>query len=1208
LALLAVVLGVFSATTLKQEMMPSMDLPQGAVVAVYPGASPEVVEAEVAKPIEAAIQGVAGVTQVTSTSASNVATISMTWDYGDDAGEMVNQLNTAVDSISSSLPSSVTTRVITGGLDDMPVLMLAVSSAEDLTTLSKNMDDIAVPDLKGIEGVRDVTVSGEEGKEISIVLDQGKVQDKGVDQTIISSMYLANGMAIPAGTIRSENGNFDVTVGNSFASVKEIEDLLIQTADDPVRLGDIAEIKEITSQATGISRVNGRPSLTIAVTKTLDGNTVAVAHAVKEHLAILEQTLGSDTQFKIIFDQSPFIEDSIRDLSVEGGIGLVMAVVVIMLFLWSWRPTVITAISIPLSLLIALAGLWIGGDTLNILTLGAMTVAIGRVVDDSIVIIENIKRHQAMGHVGRGYIVSAVKEVAGAVTSSTLTTVAVFLPMGLVSGQVGELFRPFAMTVAIALLASLAVSMTVIPVLASWFMRAKGAVRVLADDAPTDAEASDTASKEMASAVPETNLRSNLMQRIYVPALNWTLAHKAITLLIAAGLFAGTLALVPNLKTDFIGDMGSDIVQVSLKLPSGTGLEKADAAAGEVEKLLAQEDGIDAYQTSVGGGSGSMMAMMMGGSSASNSVSITISMRDGVKSAPMVERLRRELEARPVLGTAKVGAGASAGAGSNVVVYVESNDPEKLEAGSQAVSKMLAGVDGLVNVSSDLDDEQSMIKLNVEEEKAAKKGYTKATIGQALQRAIRGQQIGTMVKGDSTLDVYLKSQTPVDDVGELENVLLPVTQQMTMQARLDAADKVSKKADAFADDAKADAKSAYNKQIKAMKKAKTTANKQVKKLKKQLSAAQAKLNTLAGQLGAAMSRPADQTNPGASIASVALSQQVIAQGQMVAGLSQGVMQASAGIAQIDQQLSAAQKQWDSSMESQDKQAELTQEGKDAQKVKAKPIKVSAVADIEVVEAPAKISRVSGSRAATITAVMESADLSSVNAAVAQGLDDLDLADGVTVRIGGVSEQQSSAFRDLGLAMLVAIGVVYLIMVATFGSLLQPVILLVSIPFAATGALGLSLLTDTALGVPSMIGLLMLIGIVVTNAIVLIDLINQYRKRGEPVDISVRHGAALRVRPIVMTALATIFALLPMGLGLTGGSVFISKPLAIVVMGGLISSTLLTLFLVPVLYDILEKFRERLSGGREARRAKKAVEEIAGQDVVPAQPPTGQESS
>ena len=305
-------------------------------------------------------------------------------------------------------------------------------------------------------------------------------------------------------------------------------------------------------------------------------------------------------------------------------------------------------------------------------------------------------------------------------------------------------------------------------------------------------------------------------------------------------------------------------------------------------------------------------------------------------------------------------------------------------------------------------------------------------------------------------------------------------------------------------------------------------------------------------------------------------------------LSQGVAAARGQVSSIDAQLKALGEQREKSLDSAAEQQDLADDAKAAQKLNPKPVRLKDVADVHLVEAPGTITRVNGVRAATLTASVEGGDLGTTTALVTAGLADLDLPDGVTVRVGGVSQQQQDAFAQLGLAMAVAVAVVYLIMVATFGSLLQPLILLVSIPFAATGALGLSLITDTPIGVPSMIGLLMLIGIVVTNAIVLIDLINTRRKAGAGVDESIEQGARLRLRPIVMTALATIFALIPMGLGLTGGGVFISKPLAIVVIGGLVSSTLLTLILVPVLYDILEKWRENGAAKRQARRDARAA--------------------
>lgn len=1174
LTLLTIGLGVYSATALKQELIPALDLPRGAVVAVYPGASPEVVESEVSKPMEAVVKGVPGITEVTSTSSSSISQLSFQWEYGNDADKIASDVRSAIDSISATLPSNVDPRVITGSFDDIPVMMLALTSDADAETLSQQAEDVVLPHLKSLPGVRDVTLSGQQAREVIITYDEAKLREAGVDPALIGQLFMANSTAIPSGTIRNGSTNLDVQTGSTYSSLEDLENLLLQGTDGPIALKQVAEVAEQPVETTSISRVNGRPSLTLSVTKNAGANTVSVAHEVNAALTQLKQQIGGNADFAVVFDQSPYIEQSIHDLSVEGGIGLAMAVLVIMLFLGSIRPTLITAVSIPLALLIALVSLWVGGYSLNILTLGALTVAIGRVVDDSIVVIENIKRHQAMGEFGRQSITRAVKEVAGAITSSTLTTVAVFVPIGLVGGQAGEMFRPFALTITVALLASLLVSLTVVPVLASWFMR--------------------PSAKQLADPHAEERETNTWLHKVYHPVLGWSLRHRVVTLLIALGIFGGTIALTPHLKTDFIGSMGQESLQISQELPTGTGLAETDAATRQVEAVLASTDEVETYQTTIGGSS----SLFLGSQTSTNHATFTVTLRKGSDSTAVATTLRQKL-ADAGEGTIEVAQGSNSMA-SQMVVYVESSDSEALAEGSDQVLAMLRGIDDLSDPSSDLADEQKMLSVNVDEQVAADKGMTQAGIGQAVARAVRGQLLGTLTQGDTTLDVYLRSQEPVQDIEELRAIKLPVTQKMTMDVRKEAGEKVSDRQEKMTQDAKKEGTKAYNKQVSQLKKARTAAKKASKKAESELKKAQKQLKQLQAALEQAQAAAEAGLDPTTVTQSVfQLTQAVSGVTTQVIQLSQGVAAARGQVSSIDSQLKALSEQREKSLDSQAEQQALADDAKDAQTLDPKPVRLKDVADVHIVEAPGTITRVNGVRAATLTASVEGGDLGTTTTTVQQGLADLDLPDGVTVRIGGISEQQQDAFAQLGLAMAVAVAVVYLIMVATFGSLLQPLILLVSIPFAATGALGLSLLTDTPIGVPSMIGLLMLIGIVVTNAIVLIDLINKKRREGAGVDESIELGARLRLRPIVMTALATIFALIPMALGITGGGVFISKPLGIVVIGGLVSSTLLTLILVPVLYDILEKWRENGAAKREARRQARQAE--AAEDSTQEQP-------
>ncbi len=1150
LSLLVIGLGVYAAGALKQELLPSIDLPRGSVLTVYPGASPEVIEAQISKPIESAVKAVTGVASVTSKSSSGVSQVSVQWDYGLKADDMANKLRSAIDSISAALPPSISPKVITGSFDDVPIVVLALSSSDDAATLTSKVNQLAVPQLKTINGVREVSVSGQETHEILITYNQAELNDRAIDPATIASLFPANSTAIPSGTIRSDTANLDVQTGATYRSAEQIADLQIPTADGPVRLGDVAKVAEVPVETTSISRVGGKTALALSVTKDASANTVTVARAVRDMIPEIQKQLGNGAEFSTVFDQAPYIEQSVHDLSVEGGIGLLMAVLVIMIFLRSFRPTIITAVSIPLSLLIALIGLWVGGYSLNILTLAALTVAIGRVVDDSIVVIENIKRHQGMGEFGIPSVIAAVKEVAGAVTSSTMTTVAVFAPIGLVGGQAGEIFRPFALTVTIALGASLLVALTVVPVLASWFMRRSAAEQARVNAADGEHE------------------KDTWLQKSYLPVLSWTLAHRWITLGLALFLFAGTLALTPLLKTDFLGQQGNESLMISQKLPPGSSLTETDAAAKRIEAVLAADPAVQTYSTSIGGDT----SAFMGSQADTNQATYTVPLKAGNSAEEVIARIRQQIAVLGAsVGTVEVSVG---NASSGVVVYVEGTNPEGLKTANDQVVALMKAVPDLVNVTSDLSEAREQVSVQVNNTAAAEQGMNQATISQAVARAVRGQQIGTMASGDDTLKVYLRVAKPVKSLEQLRTIELPVTQLMNGNAKTDAMDAVTKKSEALQNEGKAAQTDAYNAQVSSLKKAKKQAKAAYSALKAQRAALQGQLNALLAMCKATPAPPSCQT----------MSADALTLSKAIGAMDTQLMQLQSSPASIDKQLSALVTSRKKSLESQAQTQAITQESKDASKATADPIPLSAVATVKLVTAPAMITRVDGIRAATISASSESTNLGATTAQIQTGLAAIEFPEGISYRIGGVSKQQTESFQQLGLAMLVAIAVVYLIMVATFGSLLQPLMLLISIPFAATGALAFSLITDTALGLPSMIGLLMLIGIVVTNAIVLIDLINQKRKAGLGVAESIQAGARLRVRPIIMTALATVFALVPMALGLTGGGVFISKPLAVVVIGGLVSSTLLTLSLVPVLYQCLETAADNRAARKQARLA------------------------
>ncbi|QGV81010.1 efflux RND transporter permease subunit [Streptomyces ficellus] len=1018
MSIVAIVFGAIAIPQLKQQLLPSIELPMVSVLAPYQGASPDVVEKQVVEPLESSIKAVDGIKGVTSTASEGNALIMATFDYGDEGTkQLVADVQQAVNRARAQLPQEVDPQVVAGSTDDIPTVVLAVTSDQDQQALAGQLERTVVPALEDIDGVGQVSIDGVQDLQVSVTPDGKKLAAAGLDPMTLSEALQAGGATVPAGSFSEAGKSRTVQVGGGFTSLKQIEDLTIKPGKgDAVRLGDIATVKQEESRRVSLTRTNGKPSLAVMATMDKDGSAVAISDAVKDKLPELREDLGAGAELTVVSDQGPAVSKSISGLTTEGALGLVFAVLVILVFLASLRSTLVTAVSIPLSVVLALIVLWTRDLSLNMLTLGALTIAIGRVVDDSIVVLENIKRHLGYGEERQAAILTAVREVAGAVTSSTLTTVAVFLPIGLVGGMVGELFGSFSLTVTAALLASLLVSLTVVPVLSYWFLRAPKGTSSDPEEARRKAEEKENRS---------------VLQRMYVPVLRFATRRRLTSVALALVVLVGTFGMAPLLKTNFFDQGEQEILSIKQELPAGTSLEAADAAAKKVEKVLAATDEVKDYQVTVGS-SGFMAAF--GGGTGANQASYQVTLKDSASYEKARDGIDAELGKLDGIGDTTIAAGDGFGS-QDLSVVVKAADAATLKKASEQVRAEVAGLKDVTDVQSDLS--QSVPRISVKANaKAAQAGFTDAALGGAVAQAVRGTPAGKAILNDTERDVVITSAVPARTMAQLQQLPLG------------------------------------------------------------------------------------------------------------------------------------------------------------------PVKLGDVADVKLVPGPVSMTRIDGSRAATITAKPTGDNTGAVSADLQSKINALDLPDGATASIGGVSEDQEEAFANLGLAMLAAIAIVFMLLVATFKSLVQPLILLVSIPFAATGAIGLLVATDTAMGVPAMIGMLMLIGIVVTNAIVLIDLINQYRAQGLGVVESVVEGGRHRLRPILMTALATIFALLPMALGITGEGGFIAQPLAVVVIGGLVTSTLLTLLLVPTLYAMVELRKERRRAKRAAKRAAKPAPESPHHEDTP----------
>jgi HAE1 family hydrophobic/amphiphilic exporter-1 len=1167
LATLAIVaLGLISMGSLKQELMPSLQAPMAFISAQSQGLAPEEMASSVTEPVEQAVRAVPGVTSVTSTTSSGGAQILVEWSFGENDEETLRTIRSATESLKPSFPSGTEVQVASGGAGDLPAMVLSAGTSGDQETFGDALQQTVVPALKGVPGVRAVELAGQETQRITIDLRPADVTRLKVEPSTLGPILEAHGAALPAGQADSAEGPLSITVGSRLATLEDIQALPVPTPEGAVTVAEFADVSIETVPAQTISRVNGNPSLTLQIIPSQGANVVDISHGVNAELDRLAPIVKAE--FVTIFDQAPYIEQSIHDLSVEGGLGLLFAVLVILAFLRSWRSTVIAAVSIPLSLLITLVGLWWSGNTLNILTLGALTIAIGRVVDDSIVVIENISRRRGDGPLTIDGIVASVRQVAGAITASTLTTVAVFLPIAFVSGIAGQLFRPFAVTVSIALLASLVVSLTIVPVLASWFLNRAPKHRAAAAEAaqPVSEGSADDAplahENEVPSELDEIHTAPDRLQRTFMPALNATRRHPVITLVASALLLVATLGMTPFIQTDFLGSSGQASLQV-VQTPPKEATADLVAAAEPVEKTLGKIVEIDDITTSI----------PVPTPGTPTSITYDLRVKDGADVAAVESKVQKALDGLADSGTIELASqdASLAGAGDGIALAIQGNDPAALRTASDLLEKQLADADGVRSVKSELAGEQPVLRVKVDEPLAARLGFDRATIAKAVQEALSGTTVGTLMYEGRERDIVVRTPGSARTADKLGEIMLPVTAQQTAEAQKAAADALEAKAKAKADEAKTKAEKELDSQI-------NTATKQRAELAGQIGA----LNKQLAELSAAPIVPADPLSP----EDEAVLQAQAERAEQLSALQSAIEGAQSGIKAADEQIKAL-RQSRTDAAAQQVEAEAAEaEQKAATEVTGTAIPLAAIATVEEELTAPTITRAEGERQVTLTVTPEKGGLSAASRAIDEAIAETDLPAGVTFEQGGASAQQDEAFSQLGLAMLGAIVLVLLVMVATFRNFRGPLVLLISIPFAATGAILGLLLTGTPMGLPALIGLLMLIGIVVTNAIVLMDLVNRLRGAGASLDEAVEHGTRLRLRPILMTAAATVFALVPMSLGLTGGGVFISKPLAIVVIGGLVSSTLLTLVLVPVLYTLVERSRDRRIAKRAARRARR----------------------
>jgi HAE1 family hydrophobic/amphiphilic exporter-1 len=1162
--------GVYATTRLNQEELPDIEFPIITVSTLVPGAGPDVVDEQVTQPIESAIDGVEGIEGIQATSSSGFSVLVIEFSLDTNTEEAEAQINSSLDGI--ALPEQAEEpEVLAQSASEFPVMSVSLSAENGgLTELTDYARDEAVPLIEDVEGVARVDLVGGAERQIEVEVEPAKLKENDLSaDAVVGAISASAGVNTPVGEVKIDGLSTPVRATSKLADAETLKTLPVgtaggsaaiagaptgapagatpggaptgtipggipggaaagvppvgapsgeaapagvvpggQEAPKPVLLGNVAEVREVGANIAGISRTNGEPSLSLNITKEPDANTVEVASGVEWVLRDVREDLGTE-RVLVVFNSAEDVEESVNGLVEKALIGGALAILVIFVFLRSLRATLVTAVSLPTSILAALLFSWADNLTLNIMTLAGLTIAVGRVVDDAIVVLENSCRYVQKGYEPREAALKGTTEVASAITSSTLTTTAVFVPLGLVGGIVSKFFLPLSLTVAFALLASLLVAVTIIPVLAGAFIKRQAAAResLAEDDEPRPEEEHDFFDADHHRLRRAGSRGGGILRGLLGMIL--LLIALAVGAVIAAR--TGVLGGVPGVPVGVVRVL-NDFTDAVLGVLSGvdTGSPIFLAVAGALAALLILVAAPFAVRAA-------RRRARRGESPA----------EVGLLVALYTPALRWSLRHRLVVVVLALVAFVG-GLGAIPFLAVSFFPPSE-ERLLQATAELPAG---------------TTIERTAEELRPFERSLLDDPGVEGYQLSVGGEDNfspDTPLRAENQAQAFIA----VEEGADVSKTL----------ARVDEAGH-----DLYGD----------NFQVQVLSEGPPTGGVEVLitggSQKELREASEIVTEELSGKDGI--------TNVESDLSDVTPEVEVATSAERATetGLSPTQVSTSLG-ALLGGGAQLAIEETPVSVGVPEGSVDSLKE------VRSLPVGSSAtvgdVAEVTEVEAPSAISRVDGDRAVTVTGTITSKDTSAVSNEVRGSLAELDLPEGVTATVGGESEDIEESFRDLILSIAVALALVYLILVVFFGSLVVPLIILLAVPLTTVGAFGALLLTGTALSVPALLGVLLLIGIVVSNAILLVDFIQNARDSHESTEEAIVEAGRARLRPILMTALATIFALTPLAFGFGGGgSTLISSSLAIPVIGGLLTSTFLTLIVVPVGYSLLRGRRKK----------------------------------
>ncbi len=997
------VLGLYSYNQMGVDLLPKMDWPIVSVVTVYPGAGPKEVENDISKPLEDGLSTLNNIDNIRSYSRENVSVVVVQFSFSTNLDVAVNDVERNVDMVRSTLPREAEApKIQKADLNSFPILRISTEGSMSPTALYQFIKDNVQPALEQVPGVAAIALVGGQQREIRVEVDNSKLRAYNISLMQVAQALGSDNLDFPAGTVTAATREFTVRLSGKFESLDQLRNMVIAaTSQGVVHLNDIADIKDTyKKEDQTFSRIEGTSAIGLIIQKTSDANSVLTSDGVRKELESLERIYSDrNLKFTIAQDITQFTRDSINEVRRDLGLAILMVTITLFLFLRSVRNSLIVLLSIPTSLISAFVFMYAMGFTINLVSMMGIALVIGILVDDSIVVLENIHRHMEKGEDKKTAAINGRSEIGFAAIAITLVDVVVFLPIAMVGGLVGKIFREFGLTIVFSTLISLFVSFTLTPMLASKWSKVTRYDRM-------------TFVGRFIIWFEEFQRR---LDAGYRKLLDWALKRRKTVLAISS--IALVVSLIPLplhlIGTEFMPQADRGEFALNIEMPVGTPIEKTDETIAVIEDQLKKDANIEQFFSTVG-----MSEQMLSTSTTPNIGQIQIKLVPAWKRKVSTDQemayVKSVADNYPgVTGRASVIALWGTAGYAPLDVEIQGGNLSEVVAASQKISDVMAKTDGVTDIKSTWENARPELQVIVDREKAASFGLTLADVAAVLQTAIQGNVITKYSDNGTDYDVRLQlSERDRNRPSDIENLTL-----------------------------------------------------------------------------------------------------------------------------------------------------MTRAGKQ--------VYLNQIANVVSGNGPIEIDRKDRERLVTILGNLTgSRSLGDVTRDIKAGIAPMNLPSDIKVVYAGDNKNMSDMFRDMMLALGMAILFVYMIMVSLFESYAHPFTIMFSLPVALVGGLSALLLSGQTLNIFSMIGVIMSMGLVTKNAILLVDYTNTLRSRGYRMTDAILEAGPTRLRPIIMTTATMVFGMLPLALGLGAGA-DLRQSMAIIVIGALISSTLLTLILVPVMYTYMD---------------------------------------